>query len=94
LLNLVPRAIVDTALRHNARTGSWEGVPRLACVGEVSMGVYGDIRHGVVKRMEVTLVICFCRGFCLLGHANVTKVHRPVDVELRHHGHFRAIPQC
>ena len=57
------------------------------------MGVYGDSGHGVVKRMEVTLVICFCSGFCLLGHANVMKVHRPVGVELRHDGQFQGNPQ-
>ena len=65
----------------------------MSCIGEASTGAYGESGHGEVKRVEVALVLCFCSGFCLLDDAYATKVHRPVDVELRNDGHFRAIPQ-
>ena len=90
--NLAPTVTVNAVLCHNARIGNWEGGPRLPCVGEVSMAANGESGHEAVKTMNFTLLVCFGSGFCLLDHANVTKVHRPVDVELRHDGQCRAIP--
>ena len=56
-LNLPSTAVVNDVLRHNARTGSWEGFPRLPCIGEALMGAYGESGHCGVKKMEVVLLL-------------------------------------